>query len=99
MPADGESCKFFWSNVDRLSYSFAEIPSHILKCKQCPDNTKEALLVLKVRHQSPEYSLASARFDMQSTSKATKFEAEKENSEMDEIARLNIKRISQVEII
>jgi hypothetical protein len=30
------SRKFFWSNVDRLANSFAEIPGHILKCRLCP---------------------------------------------------------------
>ena len=44
------SRKFFWSNVDRLANSFAEIPGHVLKCKLCPDNMKDALLVLKGRH-------------------------------------------------
>ena len=42
--------KFFWSTVDRLANSFAEIPSHVLKCKHCPDNMKDALLALKGRH-------------------------------------------------
>jgi len=42
--------KFFWSTVDRLANSFAEIPSHVLKCKHCPDNVKDALLALKGRH-------------------------------------------------
>ena len=42
--------KFFWSNVNRLANSFAEIPNHVLKCKHCPDNMKDALLVLKSRH-------------------------------------------------
>ncbi|KAL3806618.1 hypothetical protein ACHAXA_004422, partial [Cyclostephanos tholiformis] len=42
--------KFFWSNVDRLANSFAEIPSHILKCKLCPSDVRDALLVLKGRH-------------------------------------------------
>jgi len=42
--------KFFWSTVDRLANSFAEIPSHILKCKHCPDAIKDGLLVLKGRH-------------------------------------------------
>ncbi|KAL7432091.1 hypothetical protein ACHAXH_002086, partial [Discostella pseudostelligera] len=44
------SRKFFWSTVDRLANSFAEIPSHILKCKHCPDAVRDALLVLKGRH-------------------------------------------------
>ncbi len=44
------SRKFFWSTVDRLANSFAEIPSHILKCKHCPDEVRDALLVLKGRH-------------------------------------------------
>jgi len=42
--------KFFWSTVDRLANSFAEIPSHVLKCKHCPDDAKDALLALKGRH-------------------------------------------------
>jgi hypothetical protein len=42
--------KFFWSTVDRLANSFAEIPSHILKCKFCPGDVRDALLVLKGRH-------------------------------------------------
>ena len=42
--------KFFWSTVDRLANSFAEIPSHILKCKHCPSDVKDALLTLKGRH-------------------------------------------------
>ena len=42
--------KFFWSTVDRLANSFAEIPSHVLKCKHCPDDVKDALLALKGRH-------------------------------------------------
>lgn len=42
--------KFFWSNVDRLANSFAEIPSHVLKCRRCPQPTKDALLLLKHRH-------------------------------------------------
>jgi len=42
--------KFFWSNVDRLANSFAEIPAHVLKCKTCPPEVTEALLALKVRH-------------------------------------------------
>ena len=42
--------KFFWSNVNRLANSFAEIPNHVLKCKHCPENVKDALLVLKSRH-------------------------------------------------
>jgi len=42
--------KFFWSNVDRLSNSFAEIPAHVLKCQTCPEEVTEALLVLKGRH-------------------------------------------------
>ena len=42
--------KFFWSNVDRLSNSFSEIPSHLLKCKVCPESTKKALTTLKKFH-------------------------------------------------
>ena len=44
------SRKFFWSNVDRLANSFAEIPTHVLKCRRCPQSTKDALVVLKNRH-------------------------------------------------
>ncbi len=44
------SRKFFWSNVDRLANSFAEIPTHVLKCRRCPQPTKDALIVLKNRH-------------------------------------------------
>jgi len=44
------SRKFFWSNVDRLANSFAEIPGHVLKCRRCPMQTKEALLQLKQFH-------------------------------------------------
>lgn len=42
--------KFFWSNVDRLANSFAEIPSHVLKCRRCPQPTKDALLLVKQKH-------------------------------------------------
>uniref|UniRef100_A0A7S3DR52 Uncharacterized protein n=1 Tax=Entomoneis paludosa TaxID=265537 RepID=A0A7S3DR52_9STRA len=42
--------KFFWSSVDRLANSFAEIPGHILKCRACPKETQEALLTLKGTH-------------------------------------------------
>jgi hypothetical protein len=45
-----QSRKFFWSNVDRLANSFAEIPAHIFRCKRCPQPTKDALLLLKKRH-------------------------------------------------
>lgn len=44
------SRKFFWSNVDRLANSFAEIPGHVLKCRRCPQPTKDALLQLKSYH-------------------------------------------------
>lgn len=44
------SRKFFWSNVDRLANSFAEIPGHVLKCRRCPQQTKEALMQLKQFH-------------------------------------------------
>lgn len=44
------SRKFFWSNVDRLANSFAEIPSHVLKCRNCPAEVKSALGQLKLRH-------------------------------------------------
>ncbi|GKY96745.1 hypothetical protein MPSEU_000634000 [Mayamaea pseudoterrestris] len=46
-----KSRKFYWSGVDRLSNSFAEIPTHILKCKECPDEIKDALTTLKEIHQ------------------------------------------------
>ncbi|KAL7553142.1 hypothetical protein ACHAWF_017615 [Thalassiosira exigua] len=42
--------KFFWSSVDRLSNSFAEIPGHVLKCRHCPADVRDALLALKGRH-------------------------------------------------
>lgn len=44
------SRKFFWSNVDRLANSFAEIPAHVLKCRRCPNPVKQALMDLKRRH-------------------------------------------------
>jgi hypothetical protein len=44
------SRKFFWSNVDRLANSFAEIPGHVLKCRRCPMQTKDALMKLKQYH-------------------------------------------------
>ena len=44
--------KFFWSNVGRLANSFACIPDHVLTCKMCPEEVKDALLVLKDRHKS-----------------------------------------------
>jgi hypothetical protein len=44
------SRKFFWSNVDRLANSFAEIPGHVLKCRRCPQQTKDALMQLKQFH-------------------------------------------------
>ena len=44
------SRKFFWSNVDRLANSFAEIPGHVLKCRRCPQPNKDALLRLKKAH-------------------------------------------------
>lgn len=44
------SRKFFWSNVDRLANSFAEIPSHVLKCRHCPTPVKESLMELKKKH-------------------------------------------------
>lgn len=53
------SRKFFWSNVDRLANSFAEIPSHVLKCRRCPVQTKYALQELKARH--PEQMTALPR--------------------------------------
>ena len=42
--------KFFWSDVDRLANSFAEIPSHILRCKRAPPEIKNTLTSLKSRH-------------------------------------------------
>jgi len=49
--ADAQNArKFFWSNVDRLANSFAEIPAHVLKCRRCPNQTKTAILDLKARH-------------------------------------------------
>jgi hypothetical protein len=42
--------KFFWSDVNRLSNSFAEIPTHVLRCSSCPDVVKQALLTLKEFH-------------------------------------------------
>lgn len=53
------SRKFFWSNVDRLANSFAEIPGHVLKCRRCPNSLKSALLELKRRH--PEQMARLAR--------------------------------------
>jgi len=44
------SRKFFWSNVDRLANSFAEIPAHVLKCRRCPQPTKDAIHQLKEKH-------------------------------------------------
>ena len=44
------SRKFFWSNVDRLANSFAEIPGHVLKCRSCPVEIKNALHELKRFH-------------------------------------------------
>ena len=44
------SRKFFWSNVDRLANSFAEIPGHVLKCRRCPQQTKDSLMQLKQFH-------------------------------------------------
>lgn len=49
--------KFYWSTVDRLANSFAEIPAHVMKCKLCPDNVKDALLALKGRHPEQMQSL------------------------------------------
>lgn len=42
--------KFFWSDVDRLANSFAEIPSHVLKCRECPPECKNNLIHLKSQH-------------------------------------------------
>lgn len=42
--------KFFWSDVDRLANSFAEIPSHILRCKRAPPEVKSNLSFLKSKH-------------------------------------------------
>ena len=44
------SRKFFWSNVDRLANSYAEIVTHVLNCKSCPEKIKKSLHVLKVNH-------------------------------------------------
>ena len=52
------SRKFFWSNVDRLANSFAEIPTHVLKCKSTPEDVRDALLILKGKHSSQMQSLA-----------------------------------------
>lgn len=52
------SRKFFWSNVDRLANSFAEIPTHVLKCKSTPEDIKNSLLVLKGRHSEQMQLLA-----------------------------------------
>jgi hypothetical protein len=41
------SRKLFWSNVDRVANSFAELPTHVLKCRRCPQPTKDASKVLK----------------------------------------------------
>jgi hypothetical protein len=45
-----KSRKFYWSGVDRLANSFAEIPSHVFKCKDCPHAVKDALAALKEIH-------------------------------------------------
>merc|ERR1712226_561375 len=42
--------KFFWSDVDRLANSFAEIPSHIMRGKRAPPDVKSNLSYLKTRH-------------------------------------------------
>ena len=42
--------KFFWSDVDRLANSFAEIPNHVLKCRECPEDIKRNLRYLKTLH-------------------------------------------------
>ena len=44
------SRKFFWSNVDRLANSFAEVPIHVLNCKNCPQRIKTSLHTLKKNH-------------------------------------------------
>ena len=44
--------KFFWSNVDMLSNSLAEFPSHLLKCKHCPTTVKNKLAILKTTHSN-----------------------------------------------
>ena len=49
--------KFFWANVDRIANSFAEMPSHILKCRQCPVTIRDALLILKETHAGQMTSL------------------------------------------
>jgi len=43
--------KFYWSDVDRVANSFAEIPTHMLKCKRCPANVKKNLLTFKSMHK------------------------------------------------
>ena len=48
--ADPKPRKFFWANVDRIANSFAEMPSHILKCQHIPRATRDALLTLKETH-------------------------------------------------
>ena len=42
--------KFFWSNVDRISNSFSEIPAHIMRCKHAPYEVKNNLIELKKIH-------------------------------------------------
>jgi hypothetical protein len=42
--------KFFWSDVDRLANSFAEIPSHVMRCKRCPGEVKNNLASFKLLH-------------------------------------------------
>ena len=49
--------KFFWSDVNRLSNSFACIPDHVLTCRMCPKEVIDALLVLKDRHKSQMQSI------------------------------------------
>jgi len=43
--------KFFWTEVKHLANSFEEISNHVLNCRYCPSETKEALLMLKVTHK------------------------------------------------
>lgn len=42
--------KFFWSDVDRLANSFAEIPNHVLRCRECPGEIKNNMVALKMQH-------------------------------------------------
>jgi hypothetical protein len=46
-----------WSDVNRLSNSFACIPDHVITCRVCPKEVIDALLVLKDRHKSQMQSI------------------------------------------